>query len=177
MNEDTEVRVTSETGGQKGRKLTQISLVPPSYRREWIAKMACNRLLKEAMISMLDFEEGYGDPAVTEAALAEYIVEQINGDQAEALLLMGRIYGFGANKYDRINYLKGYDWSLTIDAFWRHMIHEIQNTGEGDEESGEIPAAHALWHASCLRIFVGKGLGTDDRIWQDGGAGYVGERE
>jgi hypothetical protein len=108
-----EVRVTSETGGQKGQK--------------------DNRL-------------GGADPIAMEE--------------------LGRIYGFGEQKYDRFNYLKGYDWSLSIDALKRHLL-AFERREDRDEESGLLHTAHVAWHGLALTSFVLRGVGTDDRapLW------------
>lgn len=105
-----EVRITSETGGQKGRKPERLDLVPP-----------------------------------------------------EPLWELARVYGFGSEKYDDHNYLKGYDWSLSYGALLRHVTQSL-NGEELDNESGLDHLAHAAWHCFALIMFKRHNLGTDDRI-------------
>ena len=81
----------------------------------------------------------------------------------DALLKVAEVAGFGATKYERLNYMKGFAWSLAYDALMRHM-HEFWAGREIDEESGLPHTAHAAWQAMCLLSFSLHGLGTDDRI-------------
>lgn len=107
--DDTEVRVTSETGGEKGQKLAQLGALDPL-----------------------------------------------------ALLEVAKVAGFGATKYARFNYLKGYDWSLSYDAAERHGL--LHQAGEDrDPESGRLHAAHAAWHWMTQVSFLLRDIGTDDR--------------
>lgn len=109
MKRDEEVRVTSETGGQKGKKLAQLGAIDPI-----------------------------------------------------ALMELARVAGYGGEKYARFNFLKGYDWSLNLDALLRHVM--AWNSGESvDPESGLPHLAHAAWHCLALISFEARGLGTDDR--------------
>lgn len=96
-----EVRVTNEkTGGQKGQKPEQFSLLP------W--------------------------PALGEIA---------------------KVYAFGAEKYDRDNWRKGYDWHLSMDAIIRHLAAFW--AGEDlDPESGLPHLAHAGFHVLTLLTFL-----------------------
>ena len=104
-----EVRVTSETGGQKGRKPAELATVDPL-----------------------------------------------------ALWEVARVSGFGANKYEAFNYLKGFDWSLSYSAMQRHLM-QFWSGQDRDEESGELHIAHAAWHALALISFYVREVGTDDR--------------
>lgn len=81
----------------------------------------------------------------------------------EALLRVAEVAGFGTKKYARLNYLKGFDWSLAYDALQRHT-HEFWAGREIDEESGLPHMAHAAWQAMCLLSFMERKLGADDRI-------------
>lgn len=74
---------------------------------------------------------------------------------------VARVYGFGAQKYERENWRKGYAWSLSIDALYRH-IEKFRN-GERLDESGLHHLAHAVFHLFTLMEYDSKGLGTDDR--------------
>jgi hypothetical protein len=105
-----EVRVTSDTGGQKGQKLARIGSLDP-----------------------------------------------------RALMEVAKVAGFGEQKYSRLNYLKGYDWSLSYDACQRHL-HAHWSGEELDPESGLPHLAHAAWHCLAQLAFLIHGLGTDDRF-------------
>lgn len=104
-----EVRVTSETGGQKGQKQARLGSIDP-----------------------------------------------------QALMEMAKVAGFGEVKYDRLNYLKGYDWSLSYDAAQRHF-HAFWSGEDLDPESGLPHLAHAGWHCMAMLAFMIHGLGTDNR--------------
>jgi hypothetical protein len=105
----TEKRVTSATGGQKGKKPVQVSALDPL-----------------------------------------------------ALKRVAEVAGFGAEKYDRLNYMRGFDWSLAYDALFRHVLDAL-NGEDFDEESGLLNLAHAAWQCLALISFHERGLGTDDR--------------
>lgn len=75
---------------------------------------------------------------------------------------LGRVAAFGAQKYDRNNYLKGYDWSLCVDALHRHML-AFESGEDRDPESGLLHVVHAAWHGLALASFILRGIGTDDR--------------
>ena len=79
-----------------------------------------------------------------------------------ALLAVGEVGGFGAQKYERFNYLKGFAWSLSFDAMLRHLLAWYGGE-DTDPESGLSHLAHASWHGLCLLAFQQRNLGTDDR--------------
>ncbi len=85
-----------------------------------------------------------------------------------ALLALAEIAGAGAEKYDRYNFLKGYDWSLSYDACQRHL--NLFWAGDDlDEESGQPHLAHAAWHCLAMLSFHLRELGDDDRFVQPAG--------
>lgn len=104
-----EVRVTSATGGQKGKK-------PEAF--------------------------GGGDPL--------------------SYIELAKVYAMGEAKYDRYNYLKGYAWSLSVDALFRHLFAFLSGE-DRDPESGLLHTSHVAWHAQALTSFQLRGVGTDDR--------------
>lgn len=107
---DEEVRVTSETGGQKGRKGVELSTIDPL-----------------------------------------------------ALIELGKVSSFGAQKYESFNYVRGYDWTLSADAAFRHLLAFL--AGEDlDPESGLPHTAHFAWHGLALTTFLLRGVGTDTRV-------------
>ncbi len=82
-----------------------------------------------------------------------------------ALIEVARVAGHGSIKYARHNFLKGYLWSLSLDAMLRHIL--LFASGEtNDPESGLNHMGHAAWHALALVSFSERGLGTDDRYVQ-----------
>jgi hypothetical protein len=73
-----------------------------------------------------------------------------------------RVYGYGAEKYAPNNWRKGYSWSLSLDALYRHIA--AFRMGESiDSESGCHHLAHAKFHMNTLMEFDRLGLGNDDR--------------
>lgn len=108
-----EVRVTSDTGGEKGQKQARLGSIDP-----------------------------------------------------KALLTMAEVAGFGEAKYARLNYLKGYPWSLSWDALQRHLL-AFWAGQDNDEESGLPHLAHAAWHCLALLAFLQHDLGSDDRFRVD----------
>lgn len=75
---------------------------------------------------------------------------------------LAEVAGFGGEKYERYNFMKGYKWSLSYDAMQRHL-HAFWSGENTDEESGKAHLAHAAWHALTLLTFLNGDLGTDDR--------------
>lgn len=93
-----------------------------------------------------------------------------------ALYRLAEVAGYGARKYERFNYLKGYRWSLSVDALFRHLLAFLDGEST-DPESGLHHMAHVAWHALALCSFDLRGLGTDDRAFQavvDRSAGSLG---
>lgn len=111
-----EVRVTSETGGQKGQKPARLGSIDPA-----------------------------------------------------AIMLVAEVAGFGETKYDRLNYMRGYDWHLSYDALQRHL-HTFWTGTDLDDESGLPHLAHAAWHCLALLAFGLHDLGSDTRYRREDGA-------
>lgn len=88
---------------------------------------------------------------------------QLGAVDPAALMEVARVAGFGAEKYARYNFAKGYAWSLSFDAMMRHLL-AFWGGEEGDPESGLPHLAHAAWHCLALLTFQERGRGTDDRI-------------
>lgn len=79
-----------------------------------------------------------------------------------ALLALGEVSGFGADKYEAFNFLRGYDWSKSYDAAQRHL--NAHWGGETyDPESGLLHVLHAAWHCLAQASFIIRGVGNDDR--------------
>lgn len=105
-----EIRLVSDTGGEKGQKPAQLGAIDP-----------------------------------------------------RALLVLAEVAGFGCQKYETFNYLRGYDWRLSIDAMTRHAL-EFWAGEDNDPESGLPHPAHAAWHGLTLTSFLVRDLGTDTRF-------------
>jgi hypothetical protein len=87
---------------------------------------------------------------------------QLGAVDPGALLELAKVAGFGTEKYERYNFLKGYDYSLTFDACMRHLLQFW--SGENlDAETGLYHTAAAAWHCLTMTSFLLHGLGTDNR--------------
>ena len=90
-------------------------------------------------------------------------MSQIGFIDPVALYELGKVAGLGIEKYDKYNYLNGYDWSLSYNACMRHL-QQMWSGEDYDEESGLLHATHAAWHALALTSFTVRKIGTDDRF-------------
>lgn len=92
---------------------------------------------------------------------------------ADALQALARHYGVGALKYEDDNWLKGYDWKLSVGAAGRHLnaFHRGESTyverfvGH-DGVPYEVETHHLIalaWQAFTLWVFEMRGLGDDSR--------------
>ena len=80
----------------------------------------------------------------------------------EAITELGKVYGYGEDKYHDYNFRRGYRWSFSYDAMQRH-IYAFWNREDRDGESGLHHMAHAAWHCLTLMFFSLTNRGTDDR--------------
>lgn len=87
---------------------------------------------------------------------------RLGGADPLALMELAKVYGFGEAKYARYNYLKGYEWSLSVDALFRHLLAFLAGE-DRDPESGLLHTAHVMWHAGTLTSYQLRGIGNDDR--------------
>jgi hypothetical protein len=92
---------------------------------------------------------------------------QMSTVDAVALLKLAEVGGYGGRKYEPHNYLRGYAWSLSLDALFRHIL-AFESGEDFDPESGLPHVTHAAWHCLALTSFMVRGLGTDDRFRQEG---------
>lgn len=82
-----------------------------------------------------------------------------------ALLEVAKVAGYGGEKYERYNFVKGYRYSLSYDALQRHLLAFWG--GENTDPESRLPhLAHAAWHCLALLTFSLRGLGTDNRFPQ-----------
>lgn len=75
---------------------------------------------------------------------------------------IARVFGFGATKYADHNWRRGYEWSKSFDALFRHAFAALD--GETyDEESGLPHLAHAGFHVLVLLTWLEEqGEGADN---------------
>lgn len=88
---------------------------------------------------------------------------RLGGADPLALMELARVYGYGEAKYARYNYLKGYPWSLSVDALFRHLLAYLAGE-DRDPESGLLHTAHVAWHGLALTSFLLRGIGEDNRV-------------
>lgn len=105
-------------------------------------------------------ETRYRDPAT--GGEKEQKEARLGGSDPLALMELAKVYGMGEEKYARYNYLKGYPWSLSVDALYRHLLAFLAGEDK-DPESGLLHTAHVAWHALTLTSFIQRNVGTDDR--------------
>lgn len=91
---------------------------------------------------------------------------QMGAMDPQSIWEVGKVAGFGATKYARYNFAKGYRWSLSYDALQRHLM-QFWNGEDTDTESGLYHLAHAAWHCLTLLTFLIRKKGTDDRFPQE----------
>lgn len=89
-------------------------------------------------------------------------LSQLGAIDPQSIMEVAKVAGFGAQKYERMNFMRGYAWSLSYDAMQRHL-HAFWNGEEVDPESSLPHLAHAAWHCCALLSFSQRNLGTDDR--------------
>lgn len=81
----------------------------------------------------------------------------------EALDIMAKLYGFGAQKYAAHNWRKGYEWSKSFDSLFRHATAALR--GEDiDPETGLPHLAGAAFHCFTLMVFMEEQREFDDRF-------------
>lgn len=66
----------------------------------------------------------------------------------DAMAEVARVYAFGAEKYADHNWRKGYPWSSSIAADFRHEAAFAMGE-DRDPESGLLHPAHQVFHALC----------------------------
>lgn len=88
--------------------------------------------------------------------------ERVDLIPPEFLLMLGRVFNAGAEKYDDHNYLKGFEWSKSYAALQRHML-AFWSGEDNDPETGQPHLGHAAFHCAALFMFTEHDLGTDDR--------------
>lgn len=117
---------------------------------------------KVAAIKSYDADEEGAAPTFKEAVKFDNGKPPIGMIPRSALEAEARVLAYGAQKYARDNWRKGFEWTRLIDAALRHLI--AFNDGEDfDPETGELHLAHAKCALSFLIEHYYQGLGNDDR--------------
>lgn len=82
----------------------------------------------------------------------------------DALWEVGKVYTFGAKKYDARNWEKGIAYSRVFGALMRHSW-AWWNREDTDPETGLSHMVHAAWNALTLVAFIlrDQGKQLDDR--------------
>jgi Domain of unknown function (DUF5664)/Domain of unknown function (DUF4406) len=80
----------------------------------------------------------------------------------EQLAEVARLYARGAEKYERYNWTKGYDWSLSFDSLIRHAT-QWWNGDQIDAETQCDHMASVIFHALALIYFSKHHAELDDR--------------
>lgn len=154
-----EVRATTESGGQKGQKPERYDLIPTEFLNQSLIAEEVAYTLYGVIADAAEQFWVVGDTTRLLAA-AGRIVDALGGYEA-ARLHLARVYGIGALKYSDDNWRKGYPWSWSYAALWRHL--EAWHRGEyADPETGQPHLAHVWWHLCTLWTFHQEWLGTDD---------------
>ena len=79
-----------------------------------------------------------------------------------SLLELAKVAGYGTEKYERYNFLKGYAWSLSFDAMMRHAL-AFWAGEDNDPESHISHMAHAAFHCLALIAYTRCNQELDDR--------------
>lgn len=83
----------------------------------------------------------------------------------ESLFEVGRVYTFGAKKYEDHNWRKGIAWSRIYGAIQRHL-NAFWSGQDTDIESGLSHLAHATWGCLTLLWYAIYKKDFDDR-WKN----------
>jgi hypothetical protein len=156
-NPHGEMRHTSESGGQKGRKPEIYRLIPAPFYAEVHYNTPLD-LVADIRNLTGAFWNGSGASLLAAAAR---IAEAAMGGPVAARYHIARVYGLGAIKYSDDNWRKGYPYSWSYDALRRHL--EAIERGELMDETGVPHWANIWWHCATLWTYVTENLGTDDR--------------
>lgn len=162
-----EIRHTSPTGGQKGKKPERYDLIPLGFvhevkRQGYVSADELYDELRRCALSFWNFDD------LARLAQAARLVEQILGGEIAARHHIANVYGPGAIKYDDNNWRKGYPWSWSYAALHRHLEAwhrgEMIDVGTPDNPGTKAPHLACVWfHLATLWTYATEGLGTDDR--------------
>lgn len=149
--------------GARAEVATARALGLPVYKvLSW--SLACvpqRKKIADSGITLSGLEEEIRTVSTTGGEKGQKLA-QLGAIDAGALLTVAKVAGFGAQKYARYNFMRGYDWSLSWDACQRHLL-AFWNGEDDDPESGLSHLGHAAWHCLAMLAFKQRELGTDDR--------------
>ena len=177
-----EVRVTAESGGQKGMKPERMGLIPwdavkqimtvPPPTGHWDDR------LDLALSNLTAWWEAPKATPHTELLIgARATISLLTAARPHckgfvalewpSLRTIARTYHYGAEKYkDPVvgpyNWRRGYPWSLSFDSLIRHLASRVDGV-ICDDESGLNHLAHAGWHVLTLTWFSMHKPEFDDR--------------
>lgn len=80
----------------------------------------------------------------------------------EAMLALGAVLAFGADKYAGRNWEQGFAWGRSDAALKRHLT-AWEAGQDNDPETGLPHLWHVLANAAFLVTFEARQIGTDDR--------------
>ena len=87
---------------------------------------------------------------------------QIDLIPSEAIWGMAQVFGYGADKYSRGNYVNGIEWSRLYNGAQRHL--NLWNMGQDiDEESKQEHILHAMCNLAMLYWNIKHKPENDDR--------------
>lgn len=107
-------------------------------------------------------ELGLEKSKVTEGVKYDQGKERLDLIPPEAIMALGEVLSYGANKYEDRNWEKGFDWGRAYGALQRHLTQWWAGE-ELDEESGLCHLHHAITNVAFLIAFRQRKLGKDTR--------------
>ncbi len=119
-------------------------------------------------VSIADLQIGVGvDNIATDpetGARKEIKLEDYSAIPVWPMDEIARVFGHAiqSGKYERNNWRKGFAWSWSIAAVFRH-IQRWRRGERKDKETKLHPLAHAVAHLLFLMEYDYRDLGTDDR--------------
>lgn len=147
------------------RELFMSEYKPDPFKRIELSINEIRQLAKELPDGAHETQATAGRATSETGGEKEQKPETLGAIDPTSLRALGRVAWMGQHKYSRFNYLKGYKYSWSIDAAYRHFL-AFQQGEDRDPESGEYHVVHAAWHMLALTSFMERGLGTDDRFKQ-----------
>lgn len=114
--------------------------------------------------SITEAGKGLGEIRTTSSTGAEKGMKPERYDliPVEAMAIVARLYGKGAEKYAAHNWRKGYEWSKSYSAMQRHGT-QFWGGEDIDEEMGLPHLAGVVFHALSLMTFMIEHPEFDDR--------------
>ena len=147
-----------------------LSLVPPRFTIEYFKRASIPDIVGEETILRLyealskaahaPNNTEYVDKLATVMTYLVVAVEEVG--EGDPLTCCAKVMAFGADKYSRHNWKKGFRSSFMIDAAQRHLRRIIVNAEFLDDESGEHHLSHVCFCVAMLLEMYYKGYGEND---------------